>query len=149
MLDESQITYALSVFCMFVISVRIWLSYCLLIQNGILNVLLHLQLVNNDKCSDTSLPRIFIWKENTKYEELINESYIVKCKISTHTMIKMNVLRMMALYMDHVICLLSLKEAGAFLTVKHRYTPNKSMSTSTEKENKMFNKKRSLIHGKK
>lgn len=149
MLDESQITYALSVFRMFVISVRIWLSYCLLIQNGILNVLLHLQLVNNDKCSDTSLPRIFIWKENTKYEELINESYIVKCKISTHTMIKMNVLRMMALYMDHVICLLSLKEAGAFLTVKHRYTPNKSMSTSTEKENKMFNKKRSLIHGKK
>lgn len=55
-------------------------------------------------------------------------------------MIKMNVLRMMALYMDHVICLLSLKEAGAFLTVKHRYTPNKSMSTSTEKKNKMFNK---------
>lgn len=104
---------------------------------------------DNDKCSDTYLPRIFIWKENTKYEELINESYIVKCKISTHTMIKMNVLRMMALYMDHVICLLSLKEAGAFLTVKHRYTPNKSMSTSTEKENKMFNKKRSLIHRKK
>lgn len=103
---------------------------------------------DNDECSDTSLPRIFIWKENTKYEELINESYIVKCKISTHTMIKMNVLRMMALYMDHVICLLSLKEAGAFLTVKHRYTPNKSMSTSTEKENKMFNKKRSLIHRK-
>lgn len=134
---------------MFVISVHIWLSSCLLIQNGILNVLLHLQLVNNDECSDTSLPRIFIWKENTKYEELINESYIVKCKISTHTMIKMNVLRMMALYMDHVICLLSLKEAGAFLTVKHRYTPNKSMSTSTEKENKMFNKKRSLIHRKK
>lgn len=64
-------------------------------------------------------------------------------------MIKMNVLRMMALYMDHVICLLSLKEAGAFLTVKHKYTPNKSMSTSTEKENKMFNKKRSLIHRKK
>lgn len=45
MLDESQITYALSVFCMFVISVHIWLSYCLLIQNGILNVLFHLQLV--------------------------------------------------------------------------------------------------------
>lgn len=95
---------------------------------------------DNDKCSDTSIPRIFICKEDTKYEELINESSIVKCKISTHTMIKMNVLRMMALYMDHVICLLSLKEAGAFLTVKHRYTPNKSMSTSTEKKNKMFNK---------
>lgn len=45
MLGESQITYALSVFCMFVISVRIWLSYCLLIQSGILNVLFHLQLV--------------------------------------------------------------------------------------------------------
>lgn len=45
MLDESQITYALSVFRMFVISVHIWLSYCLLIQNGILNVLFHLQLV--------------------------------------------------------------------------------------------------------
>lgn len=45
MLDESQITYASSVFRMFVISVRIWLSYCLLIQNGILNVLFHLQLV--------------------------------------------------------------------------------------------------------
>lgn len=45
MLGESQITYALSVFRMFVISVRIWLSYCLLIQNGILNVLFHLQLV--------------------------------------------------------------------------------------------------------
>lgn len=43
--DESQITYALSVFRMFVISVHIWLSYCLLIQNGILNVLFHLQLV--------------------------------------------------------------------------------------------------------
>lgn len=45
MLGESQITYALSVFCMFVISVRIWLSYCLLIQSGILNILFHLQLV--------------------------------------------------------------------------------------------------------
>lgn len=45
MLDESQITYALSVFRMFVISVHIWLSSCLLIQNGILNVLFHLQLV--------------------------------------------------------------------------------------------------------
>lgn len=45
MLDESQITYALSVFRMFVISVHIWLSYCLLIQSGILNILFHLQLV--------------------------------------------------------------------------------------------------------
>lgn len=46
----------------------------------------------------------------------------------------MNVLRIMALYIDHVMCLLSLNEAGAFRTVKHRYTPNKSMNTSTEEK---------------
>lgn len=33
---------------------------------------------DNDKCSDTYLPRIFIWKENTKYEELIDKWFLYR-----------------------------------------------------------------------
>lgn len=104
---------------------------------------------DNDKCFDICLLWIFIWKENIKYEELINEFYIVKCKISIYIMIKMNVFRMMVLYMDYVICLFLLKEVGVFFIVKYRYILNKSMSILIEKENKMFNKKWFLIYRKK
>lgn len=34
--------------------------------------------------------------------------------------------------MDHVMCLLSLKVAGALRTVKQRYTPNSNITISTE-----------------
>lgn len=38
---------------------------------------------------------------------------------------------MIALYSAHEMCLLSLKDAGALRTVKHRYTPNSSTRIST------------------
>ena len=50
----------------------------------------------------------------------------------------MKVPRRIALYIDHVICLLSLNVAGALRTVKHRYTPNISIKISTAIKMKTF-----------
>ena len=58
--------------------------------------------------------------------------------VNTNLTIKMKVPRRIALYIDHVICLLSLNVAGALRTVKHRYTPNISIKISTAIKMKTF-----------
>jgi hypothetical protein len=50
----------------------------------------------------------------------------------THEVNDITLPKIIALYIAQVMCLLSLKNAGALRTVKHRYTPYKRNSISAE-----------------